>query len=248
MTGQPISRLTLGRYLTGELDTDEAQQVAAAVAEDPLLQAHLDRVESARSRVAPFDAAAIRARAMPATGGALDTPQAANDNRAFLAVIPLLLAAAVALFFFVPSVEQADDPVLGIRGASVLEVYHLEPSGLARYDERALGAGDVVGFKVDPGTHDSVVVLSVDARGTVSVYYPEQGDAPQHLDGSGLQALPGSVILDDAPGPEVFVAVFDKSVSQAKGEAQRAFQAGGTRGLADWASAAAVDLTVVNKK
>lgn len=241
MTASPVSRLTLGRYLAGELDQDEAAAIAAAIDSDPALAAQVERVDRAKEAVAPLDLGMLRARAGVAA------PAPANDNRAFLAVIPVLLAAAVALFFVIPSVEVAEE-ASGLRGSSVLQVYHLEPAGLAAYDQRALGAGDVLGFKVDPGTKHDVVLLSVDGRGAVTVHYPDSGEGSEPLNSTGVQALPGSLILDDAPGPEVFVAVFGRTAAEARSEAQRAWQAGGTDGLQDWARSNDVDLTVVERR
>lgn len=247
MTAQPVSKLTLGRFVTGELDTDEATAVEQSIAADPALAAQVARIQQARSAVAPFDAAALRARAAEASEDvAMVTPPAANDNRAFLAVIPILLAAAVALFFVIPSADQPVDRVT-LRGASVLQVYHLESAGLSSYDDRALSSGDVLGFKVDPGTHDSVVLLSVDGHGALTVHYPAEGTT-EPLTGAGVQALPGSIILDDAPGPEHFVAVFGKSVTEARTQAQRAWQSGGPAGLQDWAQSNDVDVAVVNRR
>ncbi|MCB9679544.1 MAG: hypothetical protein H6737_30845 [Alphaproteobacteria bacterium] len=253
--GNRPSHLTLARFATGELSAGEAAEVEQYVAAHPEARAHLDAIEAARSEVRPFDLAALRARAATVPGEAGATPAPANDNRGFYALVPVLLLAAVALLAAWPVLmggpaDRAVDPTYtGIRGTGALEVYHLEAEGLSRYDHRALGEGDVVGFKVDPAQHAGVVLLSVDGSGQVSVYWPASGDAPEPLAGSGMVALPGTVVLDGAPGPEIFVAVFDTSVADARADAERAWQAGGANGLRDWAKAKSeVDLAVVNRK
>ncbi|MEZ4319529.1 MAG: hypothetical protein R3F61_18580 [Myxococcota bacterium] len=253
--GQRPSHLQLDRYATGELTPAEAAEVERALEHDAEARAHLEAVQGAADSVAPFDLGALTARAASLDDGAHVTPAPANDNRGFLALGGLLLMAAVALLVAWPLLSgqptsgAVDPTYVGVRGGGALEVYHLQASGLARYDKRALGEGDVVGFKVDPASHGGVVLLSVDGSGQISVHWPASGDAPEPVSGSGMVALPGSVILDGAPGPELFVAVFDTSVAEARASAERAWQAGGAVGVRDWANAqSGVDLAEVNRK
>jgi len=247
--GDRPSLLQLGRFSTGELSIEEAAEIEAFITTSPEAQAHLAAVEAARSDVPAFDMAALRERSTE-----LDRPTAANNNRGFMALVSVLLMAAVALLFAVPllssdPVDGIDPSYVGLRGQGLLELYHLEPEGLSRYDERSLGEGDVLGFRVDPAKHVGVVILSVDGLGQVSVYYPESGNSPEPVRGSGMVSLPGTVVLDGAPGPEVFIAVFDSPVDIARADVERAWQAGGVQGLSDWArSGSDIDLAVVNRK
>ena len=50
-----------------------------------------------------------------------------------------------------------------------------------------------------------------------------------------MVALPGSLTLDGAQGPEVFLAVFAHSPSEAKDAASRTWQSGGHEALTEWA-------------
>ncbi len=260
-SGSHVSRLTLDRYAAGELSADEAAAVEAHVASHPEARAHLDAIEAARADVPAFDFATLKARAgtaeAPSTTPAI--PEPANDTRGFRALMvggPVLLMAAIALLVAWPALMGSIDPdgaidpdYVATRGAASLEAYRLAPEGLIRYDNRPLGEGDVVGFKVDADGHDSVVVLSIDGTGHVGVHWPEAGSAPQALEASGSTALPGTLTLDGAPGPEVFVAVFDTAPADARSEAERAWQSGGVDGVLDWAkSRGDVDATIVQRK
>lgn len=251
--GTRPSKLALGRLATGELEPHEADAVRASVGDAE--QAWLDGIQDARDELPAFDASALRARAASAEPAdtAPSVPSPANDTRGFRALVPLLLMAALALVVAWPAIDPrptgVDPDYVGVRSGSGLEAYHLEGGSLVRYDDRALGEGDVVGFKVSPGRHQGVVVLSVDGTGHVSVYWPASGEAPEPVRGDGPVALPGSVTLDGAPGPEVFVAVFDRPVSAARAEVQRTWQAGGRAGLIDWArSSGEADVAVVNRR
>ncbi len=101
-----------------------------------------------------------------------------------------------------------------------------------------VGEGDVLGFRVRPGGHGTVVVLSVDGYGVVSPFFPDRGDEGVPLAGEAVVALNGTVTLDNAPGPEVFVAVFDRAVQEAVRAARDAFSEGGHAGLVTWAEEA----------
>lgn len=232
--GERPSGLRIDQHLTGEIDDPE---VAALLAAEP------DRadLDAARAAVGPFDASALRARAAV-------EPVAANNTR-FYGLVGLLLA-AVLLLVAAPLLATGPAPVdptyVGVRG-SALSVFHLQAGELRPYDDRALGEGDVLGFRVDPGAHRDVVVLSVDGTGAVSVFWPASGDDAEPVRGPG--ALPGTVVLDGAPGPEVFVAVFGTTVPDARDAARRAWQSGGTEGVLDWArSTGDADATVVSRK
>ena len=53
-----------------------------------------------------------------------------------------------------------------------------------------------------------ILIASVDGRGHPSVYYPPQGEASARIERPGKWELPGSIVLDDAPGPERIFAFF----------------------------------------
>jgi hypothetical protein len=246
-----VSKLMLDRYVLGELSDADAASVEAHLAAHPEARAHIEAIDAARADVPAFDFAALKRRADASVdsagdAGAPSTPVPANNTRGFRALLfagPALLMAALALLVAWPVITGAVDPdgpidpdYVGVRGTAMLEAYRLAPEGLVRYDNRPLGEGDVVGFKVDPAGHDSVVVLSIDGNGNVGVHWPEAGDRAESLDAAaGPVALPGTLTLDGAPGPEVFVAVFDTTPAAAQAEAERAWQSGGVDGVVDWA-------------
>ena len=239
--GQRPSRLELDRYATGELSAQERADLEARL--DDRARAHLDAIElaAAARRPAP-DWSELRRRAAEAPADAA-APPPANDTRGFARWRPLIAVAvaAVALLIAAPVLLQGPERGTGItiKAPEALSLYQREGEVLEPYEPgTALGEGDTIGFKVTHQGHRSVVVMSVDGNGTVSVFYPESGEAPEPLPKEGKIALPGSVILDGAPGPEVFVAVFDTPVPAAREALQRTYQAGGHAGVTDWARSA----------
>ncbi len=240
--GQHPSRLELDRYHTGELDPAEAEALAARLGERE--RAHLADVESARGQVRLFDPAALRARARgSAAQAAPSTPTPAN--RPWMWVAPLLLAAAVLLAVLVPlggegtgttAPTDPDVPDIRFRGGDV-QLFVADRGHLAPWGGEALFEGDVIGLRVDATDHDHVVVVSVDGEGRASVLWPEGDALYEPLRGEGQVPLPGTLTLDDAPGPETFLAIYDTPAPDALARARHVHRQEGAEGLLRWAKA-----------
>lgn len=246
--GDRPSHLTLGRFHTGELSGGPAEQVRDWLEEHPECT-FLDELEEARHRVRPLDATALRTRAASSVEQPPPARRAANTSRWLL---PLLAIAATLLgLLSLPATQPLSPPeVVQFRGGATLEAFQLRGEVLVPYEGAALGEGDVVGFRVVPGRHSTVVLLSVEVDGSITVFYPDAGvDALPVASGGHPVALPGSVTLDGAPDPELFVAVFDASVDRALAEIKTAWDSDGLEGVRAWAesSPSADAVTVVRR-
>ncbi len=209
--GSRPSQLELGRRYAGERPGPVDATFAAAMQQ---------------TVVEPFDYTALRAR----SERLVDLPPAVASPPRWRSwfVVPTLLAAAAALFLVVS--PPPDDRT---KGSVDLDFYVL------RDDQPLLGdptaphaAGDRLQFSYLAGGYDRVVLLSADGVGTTTVYFPSEGEDPVPVYAAGRHVLDQSVILDDAPGPEVFVACFGEwSVSEARDRVEAAWQAGGSRGV-----------------
>jgi len=125
----------------------------------------------------------------------------------------LLPALATALVLVLRPPERRDGrPDLLIKGDLHLDAYASRGGRVLPVTPGAvLSPGDQIRFVVTglpAGRPLHALVASVDGRGGVSVYFPFGGAASAPLQGPGPQALPGSVVLDDAPGPERVFALF----------------------------------------
>lgn len=106
------------------------------------------------------------------------------------------------------SVGGGGDGELGVKGAGAptFKVYAQHGNAVIPvHDGTRLRAGDRVRFTVASGQACFVAVASIDGRGTASVYHPSTPVAA-----GGVTALPDSIALDDAPGPERVYAVFSR--------------------------------------
>lgn len=226
--GDRPSQLTLARYATGELDAATRTEIARWLEEHPEGRAWLAELEAARSDVPAFDAAGVRSRA------AIHVPEPANRPFPWRLLAPILVAAAV-LLVLLPRIRHPDETA-GIRfkGNETLFVHEL-------------GSGEL-GFEVHPDGHTSVSLLSVDGRGRVTVFFPEPGESAALDPGAAEVPLPFTVTLDDAPGPEIFVALFDADPAAAQALVSRTFQAGGAAAVEDLAARDDVDVVVVPRR
>jgi hypothetical protein len=217
--GSRLSRLTLDRFAAGELPRPDRLS--------PEAEAHLAAVAGVVA--GPLDVVMLRRRAAEGVE-APPLPRPANRWRA--AVAGLALAAA-ALFVLRPAA-----PEIAARGGADLLVYEVGPSSLRAYDGAAVEPGADLVLKVRPDGRATVAVFGVDAEGAVSQYWPESGEDPEVLASrDGLVDLPGSLQLDDTPGAEVLVAVFDTPVGAVRDALEHAFSSGGLPAVRAWARA-----------
>lgn len=136
-------------------------------------------------------------------------------------LVPRLLipafAAAVALLLVtrtrhVPGPQDADlGAELGIKGAATLQVFasrddHVFPV----QDGSSLAPGDRVRFVVMPAGLPYLLIASIDGAGAATVYHPPGGSESGRLDDRARLELPGSIVLDAAPGPERIYALFSR--------------------------------------
>jgi hypothetical protein len=98
------------------------------------------------------------------------------------------------------------------KGAAVLTLVARRGSEPLAVDSQhaTLRPGDEVRFVATAGSdaYKYLLIVSVDGTGKVSVYYPYDGKTSAPLPHAGRFEVPGSVILDDTPGPERVVAFF----------------------------------------
>jgi hypothetical protein len=178
-----------------------------------------------------------------ASGGAPVVPLASfrstpvvDGRRRFVQVTRLvggLAAAALALFVARGALgpKKPESPN-HLKGEADLGFYMLRGGEIFPGDEaKAVREGDQLQFTYR-GPYSSLVIVGVDGDGGVMTYYPDLGDAPVAITPGDRQVLDGAILLDDAPGPEVFIAFFgDGSVEAAEEEVRRAWRDGGVDGV-----------------
>jgi hypothetical protein len=101
---------------------------------------------------------------------------------------------------------------VNLKGLGSLQVFaQREGQVFAVSDGTLLAPGDAIRFLIDPPGLEHVVVGSVDGTGRATIYYPYQGPQSARVDPRRRLEVPGSIVLDDAPGPERLFAVFSRA-------------------------------------
>jgi hypothetical protein len=222
MTNTHVSPLMIDALALDALDHDTAAHVLAHLA------------SCARCRGDQKDAAELReqfARSVLPRG----LPVRPRRRWAWLAVPAVAVAVLIIALWQRP--ERRDE--LGIKGDASWQVFgNRDGQTFAVRDETELVPGDRIRFVVLPDGAKYLLVASVDGSGTVTIYYPYNGEHSASIKGDRFE-LAGSIVLDDAPGPErIYAILSDHPVAAAVVAAQlRELAAGGanairaTRGL-----------------
>lgn len=216
--GSRPSRLALGKDRVGE------QALPASQRELPSSRAWAADVEAGQPPA--LDIARLREIA---DRGERQTVPSASGMLLFRRWIPLAgvaFAAAAAFAIFVGP-PQIDGPNR-VKGEAELSFMLLrEGQPTPGNPDQTVRAGDMIQFTYRSWS-DQLVLVGVDGRGGVVAYFPDEGDSPVRVIPGERHVLDGSILLDDAPGPELFVAYFGEArVSDVKTLVRDEFQAGG---------------------
>lgn len=215
------SQLALDSLALGGLAPQERAALEAHLATCPRCQERVREAATAREH--------FERRVLPATLPAL------RERRRLPALLwgglPALALGLVLLLVVVRPGPAPEEPDLGIKGGGTLQLFVRRHGRVwqAAPGER-LQAGDEVRFRVEPLGRRYVLVVSVDGTGKASVYYPFGGAKSAPIAPQGLSELPGSVVLDAAPGPERLFALFSDAPLETAA-VTRTLEALGSRGL-----------------
>jgi len=219
MSDGHLSRLKLDTYVLGGLPAEERTTLESHLASCPACSATLADL---KARHAQFVSTKLPLL-MP---GAV--ARASGWRRFFGSRAPLYGALALAIPLLLLVLLRPGVPDQGIKGGPALQV-------VVKHGERVwqlkpgetLAAGDELRFVAEPGKKRFLLIMSVDGAGAVSVYEPFDGEQSAPISGARVE-IPGSVVLDRAPGPERLYALFSdaplsaESVKPALGAVARA--------------------------
>ena len=194
-------------------------------------RAHVATCERCREDLAAAEAARsyFTRDVLPRTLGTV-----ARRRRRWWAFAPAVLVPALAVIALVIWQRRGDAPVvvedeIRMKGGLAFQIFaNRGGEVIAVRDGARLAAGDQIRFVVGSGGPSFLLVASIDGAGTATVYYPYGGDrsGPATREPS---ELPGSIVLDTAPGPErVFALVSAEPLDAAV--VKQALLAIGTRG------------------
>jgi len=145
--------------------------------------------------------------------------------------LPVLLAAAASLVLVLAVSLRVDqnggreESYLGVKGTVGVQVIARRAGKTFRLGPGdTLLAGDMLRLVVAPPRAGYLMVVSIDVRGKLDVYWPHGGGAAMRV-APGEAPLPGSVVLDEQTGPERILVLWNErpfdehAVRQAFGQA-----------------------------
>ena len=213
----------LARYQLGDLPREQARRVAVELKTNAPLAARLDalkRADAAFDAAMPWQAVregiAARARRLPPLPDApvdRTTPSRAwpSRRRTWRAALWGLACGAAALIvaFLLPPADPGTTDGPGpsrYKTDATLQAFVLVEGHPQRLEAGApLQAGDVIQFRVS-SPHSFLALIGVDGTGVVSRYEPVGADVSAPFVPGNARPLADALELDDAPGPEVFLA------------------------------------------
>jgi anti-sigma factor RsiW len=233
--GRKVSSFELARYHAGELTTERAAEIEAALASDEALRAELEELkadEAAFKTSMPFSRFAADHEARLASRSPLAAAQQWFSEHLWQTVggFAAATAAAIMLVFAPPAEFTRDsDPTSGIRlkGAARIGFFVQSDDG-ARWgaDGEQLRQGDRIQFAVrDPQTARAMVIVGIDGRGAVSTYAsaPVVSGTVKGATDEAARLIDRSLVLDDSLGAERFFVVYgDGDVEALRAQAERA--------------------------
>jgi len=235
--GQHPTAADFDRAELGSLPEERQREVAAHVLECSRCaetQAALQHAAARfRTEVFPRSLPRIVPRALASTSG----PSARlrrwwSETSAGLRWAPVAAALVLTAGTFAykargpSSVDQ--EPAVAIKGGPALHLFVRRGDRVfAPHPGDVLAPGDAVRFVVEPAGRRYLLVVSLDGAGKVSVYHPFGGAESAPLASDARVEVPGSVVLDRAPGPERIFAVFSNAPVSAAAVGQQLAAAAG---------------------
>ena len=210
-----VTPWTLARYQAGDLSRAEVREVVAAVRRDPALAARLEQLRAADARFEqqlPWervkDSLFERAGELPEAPLPAPVRRAPRLWRALLAGAAGAVAAVVVVSLLDPGqpVVQQTPITSRYKSDDAIQAFVLREGRPERVEAGALLVqGDRLQFRVS-SPHSFLALIGVDGTGVVSRYEPVGGDRSAPFVPGNARPLADSLQLDDAPGPEVFLA------------------------------------------
>jgi hypothetical protein len=203
-TAQHPSSMLLDRLSIGALGALEASQTEEHLSNcAPCQQRVAEQLESFERFEGVSDAmfASLQRR--------LQTQRARTPLRWWMAGATAASLAAAAWLVLPSSVREPYE--YGVKGGPSLQVFVRGDGHAAPVRDGArLHPGDQIRFVTQSAGLQYLLIVSRDAAGTVSVYYPFGGERSGAVSPKGAQAIPGSIELDSTLGEENLYAFFSK--------------------------------------
>jgi hypothetical protein len=245
MTKDHISAMTLDTYLLDALSPEESEKV----------KAHLEICQKCQEayRILQADCETFDQKVLPKTLSAITTRTSKRfswwpTGSKLPILAPAMGAAAALLVVMFLWILPGDQPAglengVQIKGGASAKIFAQRGDKVFEVNQDvSLRENDRIRFVVNPGDAKYLLVISLDGREKVSTYFPVSTVQKVKQSGAlkpGSNELPGSIELDNAPGPEKIFFIFsdqaldvsqvERQIVQLKGSELSVAQLSGTK-------------------
>ncbi len=200
MTEHEVDKLTLTSYFTGDLDGEKHALVEKHLVSCASCRDYLNELEAEKSSFlnnVPFES-------LPAS------PQKKSTT-----IIPFrkyyAIAATVVLFItgglFYQLRETQD--YIRIKGNTGIKIFSQNKNGTIEKRENSIYyPGECIQITYSCTDKHYLILFSIDEKGVISKYYPDNEDSSIILEKGADIPLPNSIALDSYIGRELYIALF----------------------------------------
>jgi hypothetical protein len=200
METHEFDKIDLLTFVTGGYGEKEAERIDLHVRACPSCRSYVDTFRSQNAaflRSHPYEEMET---------GAAQAPFRSWRIYGIAASIVVLLTAG---YFFH---QRETMPSSRIKGAAGLTLYVKNARGeIEMRNEQVYSTGERIQFSYSCGSRNKFLLLSIDATGAITHYYPFRGDSSEVLEPGQDIPLPHSIILDEYIGREIFFGVFSET-------------------------------------
>jgi hypothetical protein len=137
-----------------------------------------------------------------------------QERRLLFHGMPKIYSLAASFLVFITAgyfLMQHTEPGSRIKGEAGLKLFVKNGNGtIEKRAEQRYFPGEKIQFLYSCGGQNKFMLLSVDTSGTISKYYPSQGDSSVTLEPGQDLPLPHSILLDRYVGKELFIGIFSE--------------------------------------
>jgi len=196
---EKYDKLTLLSYIAGDLSPKDGSEVAGHLEQCETCSAFVEEAEQQQQQFLNEFPEAPRLTVMKKAPKRIVRP----------GYVLALAASFLVVLGGTGVLMRQSQPVIRTKGAIDLGLYVLNENGQpVKREENIYYPGERMQFTYSCGDRCFFILLSCDTAGTVTRYYPIEGDVSTEVESGANKPLSHSIQLDDYIGNELYIAVF----------------------------------------
>jgi hypothetical protein len=203
MKEHPFDKIDLLSFVTGS-----ASDITAAA-----IRSHLASCDSCRAYCSSLEAGKRSFLAANPFEQTITLPARSEPKRITAFFGAPLYALAATLVVCIGAgwlyLAQHGAPQMRIKGEAGLKVFVQNADGaVEKRQSMEFRTGEKIQFLYSCGAANRCILLSIDTTGTITTYFPADGDSSCALEPGQDLPLPNSIVLDEYTGRELFLGFF----------------------------------------